>query len=79
MGFDPAQAGLLDLHVLLNLGPAQPQHPAQLLDGHVVVEQRTDLLQREAEVPQGQQAVEATQCGDVVEPVTGLRVAPGWA
>ena len=63
-----------DLHVLLNLGSAQPQHPAQLLDGHIVVEQRTDLLQREAEVPQGQQPVEATQCGDVVEPVTGLRV-----
>ena len=61
VGFDPAQAGLLDFHVLLNLGSAQPQHPAQLLDGHIVVEQRTDLLQREAEVPQGQQPVEATQ------------------
>ena len=74
MGFDTAQAGLLRFHVLLDLGPAQPQHPAHLLDGHVVVEQRADLLQREPEVAQGQQAVEATQRADLVEPVTGLRV-----
>ena len=61
VGFDTAQAGLLGRHVLLNLGPAQPQHPAHLLDGKVVLEQRADLLQRETEVAQGEQAVEAAQ------------------
>ena len=74
MGLDAAQAGLLGRHVLLNLGPAQPQHPAHLLDGKVVVEQGADLLQRETEVAQGEQAVEAAQGRDVVEPVAGLRV-----
>ena len=74
VGLDAAQAGLLGRHVLLNLGPARPQHPAQLLDGKIVVEQRANLLQRETEVAQGEQAVEAAQRGDVVEPVAGLRV-----
>ena len=58
MGFDPAQPGLLDGHVLLDLRPPQPEHPAQLVDGRVVVHQWPDLLQREAEVAQGDEAVQ---------------------
>jgi hypothetical protein len=54
----PAQAGLLLLDRGLNLGPAHSQHPPQLVNCELLVEDRTDLVEVEAEVAQGHEAVE---------------------
>ncbi|HEV3452243.1 MAG TPA: hypothetical protein VG869_13740 [Acidimicrobiia bacterium] len=58
MSLDTAKAGLLVSDILRDLGLAQPQHPAQLLDRQVLAEDLADLVQGEAEVPKGEQAVE---------------------
>jgi hypothetical protein len=54
MRLDPTQAALLIGDRPLELGSAQPQHAAQLLQRQLVVEQASDLLEREAEVAQRQ-------------------------
>src|SRR5262245_17844569 len=57
----PAQAGLLLLDRGLYLGLAHPQHPPQFVNGQVLVEDRADLVEIEAEVAQGHEAVESGQ------------------
>jgi hypothetical protein len=74
--FDSAQALQLLADVLLDLGSAQPQHPAQLLDRDSVVEHLADLLQAEADVTQGDDAVQPVQLMDAVAAVTVGRVDP---
>ena len=63
----PAQAGLL---------PAHPQHPPQLVNGQVLVEDRADLLEVEAEVAQGHEAVEPGQLVCRVIAVAGRGIHP---
>lgn len=58
MCLHPAQAGLLRLDRGLDLGPAHPQHPPQLVNCQLLVEDRADLVEVEAEVAQGHKAVE---------------------
>jgi hypothetical protein len=76
VGFDTAETGCLVGEVLLDLGLAQQEHAAQLLDGRVVVEHWSDLLQGDAKVSHGEQSMQTGQLCDVVEPVSGLRVDP---
>jgi len=62
---------LLFSHPILNLGLLHPQHPANLRRRQVLVEQLRDLLQREAEVLQGENAVEPGQLVERVVAIAG--------
>ena len=55
---DPTEASLFLFDGLLDLGLAQPQHPAKLLDRDVLGEDLPDLLEAEADVAQGHDAVQ---------------------
>jgi hypothetical protein len=65
---------LLSCYVLLNLGLAQPEHAPELFDWRLIVEQLADLFQREAEITEGEHAVETSQLSDLIPSVAGLRV-----
>ena len=73
MRFDPSQALLLLSHGLLDLGPAQPQHSPKLLDRDSFREDPSDLLEAEADVAQGDDAVQSLQLANAV-----VAVAAGW-
>ena len=66
-----AQAHLLFFHVLFDLGLAKLEHSSELLDRGFGVKYLPDLIQREAEVSKGDQAVEATQLRHLVAPIAG--------
>jgi hypothetical protein len=59
--FHPRQACLLIPHALLRFDLFQPQHPAHLLDGKFVVQQTRDLFERQAQILECENAVEARQ------------------
>ena len=42
----------------------------------VLIEQPTDLIQAEAEIPQGQESVEPAELCHCIEPITRRRVHP---
>jgi hypothetical protein len=71
---DAAQAGLLLADALLELGSAKTQHPGELLERRLTVEQSADLLKREAQVTQRQQPVKAGELVHAVRAVTRIRV-----
>ncbi|CAD5959058.1 protein of unknown function [Streptomyces sp. KY75] len=58
-------------HRLRQLRPAQPQHPAQLLRAHPLVQDVPHLLEREAEVLERDDPVEPGELGGAVEAVAG--------
>lgn len=76
MCFDSAEAFLLLCDGLLDLSAAQPQHSAQLLDRDVLGEDLPDLLQAEADVAQGDDAMQPPQLLDAVGAVSAARVDP---
>src|SRR5438552_3775686 len=57
----PAQAGLLLLDCGLYLGPTHPQHPPQLVNSQLLVEDGANLIEVEAEVSQSHEAVESSE------------------
>jgi hypothetical protein len=70
---DSTQARLIVRHVLLDLGSAQLQHAAQVLDGEILaVQQLSDLLEREPEVPERKETVQTADLPDRVEAVAAL-------
>ena len=66
--FDPTKAVLLLADGLLNLGSAQPQHSAKLLDRDVLGQDLPDLLQAEADVAQSDDPMHSPQLVNAVEP-----------
>jgi hypothetical protein len=74
MGFYAAQAALLVSDVPFDLGLAEAEHPAQLLHRGILVERHADLIEREAEVSQRKQTMEASQLTEFVRSVSGGRV-----
>ena len=74
---DLGQPHRVPLHLGRQLGPPQPQHAAQLTGVDLLVDQRLHLLQREAEILEGDHPVEQPQLGGRVVAVTAVRVDVG--
>src|SRR5207302_7234859 len=74
VGFDSTQTLLLLADGLLDLGLADAKHPSELIDRRVLLENSADLFQREAEVAQGQDAMQSAQLAGGVEAVAVGRV-----
>jgi hypothetical protein len=62
-------------HLGLQLRASQAQHPAKLDDVDPVVEDRLDLLQREAQILEGDEPVEPAQLPGVVGAVSADRIS----
>lgn len=71
---DARQPPLFRLQLLCKLRPLELEHAADFVDWQVVIQQRRDLLQREAQVAEREDAVEARQLIGRVVAVAGLRV-----
>src|ERR1700694_3390389 len=76
MRLDPAQPGLLVSDRLLDLGLADAKHPSKLVQWRIVIEELMNLIQTEAEVPEGQQPVKPGQLSYRIGPVAGLSMHP---
>ena len=76
MRLDAAQAALLLADGLLELCPTQSQHPVELLERELVDQQIADLLEREPEVAQRQQPMQATELPDAVVAAAAPGVDP---
>jgi hypothetical protein len=74
MRFDPPQPCLVVSKSLLDLSAADAQHPSQLLERRLVIEHNANLLETQAEIPQGQQTVQSSELGNPVRAVPGVRV-----
>jgi hypothetical protein len=60
----------------LQLGLAQPQHPAQLFGADLLVQHGAHLVEGEAEIFQRDDAVEPRKLAGLIEPVAAGRVDP---
>jgi hypothetical protein len=76
MSLGAAQSALLVSHGLLDLGLAHTQHPPKLIGRRVLIEDPTDLIQAEAEIPQGQESMHPAELCHCVGPITRRRVHP---
>ena len=55
---------------------AHAQHPSQLIDRYLLIEQVADLLKGKAQITKGDEPVEAGQLSDGVQPIPGGRLDP---
>jgi len=76
MGFHPAQPLLLLTDRLLDLRPSQAQHRPHVLHGRVLGELLPDLLEREADVAEGDDPMQAAQLAGRVVAVPRRRIDP---
>ncbi len=60
--------------MVARLRVAEAQHAAQLVDGHLVVDDLADLGEREPEVAEGEDPVQSLELVSAVPAVPGLRV-----
>src|SRR6266404_1020672 len=76
-GFDMPQASLFFPQRPLHLRPLQRQHGAQFGWRYLVLQQRPDLLQRQAEFLERENAVQPRQLPDAVVAIAGLGIDMG--
>jgi hypothetical protein len=74
MRFDPPEPGLVVGETRFDLGAANPQHAAQLVEGRAVVEHAADLVEAQAEITQRQQPMQPRELGHPVRAVSRCRV-----
>ncbi len=74
VSLDPSEPGLVFGEVVFDLGPAHAQHPAELIERELVVENRPYLVEAEAKVAQSQQSMETAELRDPVGPIPGDRI-----
>ena len=60
--------------IVLDLRLTHAEHPAELFERHLVVQDHADLIEGETEVAQGQQPMQTAELRDPVRPVPGGRV-----
>src|ERR1700730_18337157 len=59
------------------LGPPELEHAAQFLGAHLLIEDLLDLPEAEAQILEGDDAIESGELACLVEPVTGERIDHG--
>jgi hypothetical protein len=74
---DPGQPGRLGLDLSVDLGPAQLEHPAQFRRADLLGQDRLHLTEGEAEVLQGNDAVQLGELAGLVKAVPAGRVHAG--
>jgi 8-oxo-dGTP pyrophosphatase MutT (NUDIX family) len=74
MRFDSQEARPVVGETLLDLRAANAQHAAELLERWIFLEQATDLIEAQAEIPQREQSVQTGELGDTVRAVARCRV-----
>jgi hypothetical protein len=71
---DPGQPGGLGFDLCLNFGPPENEHAAKLGRAYPLVEYRAHLLESEAEVLQGDNAIQVRKLAGRIEAVRSIRI-----